>query len=371
MFSEVSDFMKTLILALLLSVNYFFSYAQLAPARYDSVLQQLGKEFSEDTSTAGLSIGIHYKDNTWFYNFGKGNPTRFSIYEIGSITKTFAGLVLAHAVSEGKVLLNDDIRKYMDGNFPNLTYNGEPIRLVNLANTSSCLPDNLLTGPDTGFTKEIFFTALAGVRLDTIPGTKTHHSNTASMLLSLILENVYKEPIDVLIKRYVLDPLQMTNTSFGSATTPAQMMTGYNAAGKPASYLTGALMKGTGSMRSNSTDMVRYLSYLQKKETPETGMILTPTVSVDASTNKVCELASMDFVNDRVYALSLNWLQYHPGKGQLRIWTDGGTSGFRSYIVMYPEKRLSFIFLSNRTGEKILDKLYNIGFRISQLVTAE
>ncbi|MES2004888.1 MAG: serine hydrolase domain-containing protein [Bacteroidota bacterium] len=363
--------MKTLALTLLLSVTCFSNYAQVAPARYDTVLQRLGREFSEDTLTAGLSIGIHYKGDTWFYNFGKGNPTQSSIYEIGSITKTFAGLVLAHAVSESKVALDDDIRKYMKGNFPNLMYNGEPIRLVNLANTSSCLPDNLLTGPDMGFTRDNFFTALAGIKPDTIPGTKTHHSNTAAMLLSLILENIYKEPIDMLIQRYVLDPLQMTNTSFGSAATPMQMMTGYNAAGKAVPYLTATLMKGTGSMRSNSTDMVKYLSYLQKQETQETRMVLTPTVTVDASTNKVREPVSMDLVNDRVYALSLNWLQYHPGKNQLRIWTDGGTAGFRSYIVMYPEKQLSFIFLSNRTGEKVLDKLYNIGLRISQLVPTE
>jgi D-alanyl-D-alanine-carboxypeptidase/D-alanyl-D-alanine-endopeptidase len=362
--------MKTYLLLFLVSIQSLFAYSQ-APARYDSVLQRLGKEFANDTATAGLSISIVYKSDTWFYNFGKENPTEHSIYEIGSITKTFTSLVLAHAVSEGKVSLNDDIRKYIDGDFPNLNYNGEPIRLVHLANTSSALPDNILTGPDTGFTRQLFFNALAAVKPDTLPGTKPRHSNTAAMLLSFILENIYKEPIDVLIKRYVLDPLQMTNTSFGLPVLPAQMMTGYNSAGKPAAYLTGALSKGTGSMRSNTIDMARYLSFLQTHATPEATMALTPTITVDAATNKARAMSSMDLVNDRVYALSLNWMQYHPGKNELRIWTDGGTYGFRTYIVMYPEKEVSFIFLSNRTGEKILDKMYRIGYTISQLVTKE
>src|SRR5215216_6664576 len=121
--------MKSLFLTLLLCLSCIYGYTQVAPPSYDSIIQRLGKEFSQDTATAGLSVGILYGDNRWFYNFGKGYPDEHSIYEIGSITKTFTGLVLAYAVAEGKVSLTDDVRKYMEGDFPNLAYNGEPIRL--------------------------------------------------------------------------------------------------------------------------------------------------------------------------------------------------------------------------------------------------
>jgi D-alanyl-D-alanine-carboxypeptidase/D-alanyl-D-alanine-endopeptidase len=359
---------RQIIVSLILFMPCSYGYTQTAPPAYDSIIQRMGKEFSKDTATAGLSVGILYKEDKWFYNFGKDNPNEHSIYEIGSITKTFTSLVLAHAVTEGKVSLNDDVRKYMEGTFSNLAYNGEPIRLVHLANTTSGLPDNLVQRTDSGFTNSDFLQALASVKPDTLPGTKPRHSNVAAALLSYILEAVYKEPIDILIKRYILDPLEMTETSFGNAITPPRMMKGYRASGETAAYLTSSFSKGTGSMRSTVGDMIRYLSYLQAHTTRQAKLSLQPTVSVDAATNKVRDLASIDIINDRIYALSLNWFQYHPGKGDLRIWTDGGTAGFRSYIVLYPESRLSLIFLSNRTGEKMLDKIYTIGYKIFQML---
>lgn len=66
-----------------------------------------------------------------------------TIYEIGSISKTFGSLLLAKAVVEKRANLNDDIRQYLDGTYPNLTYGHEPIRLVHLTNWTAELPDNL------------------------------------------------------------------------------------------------------------------------------------------------------------------------------------------------------------------------------------
>lgn len=273
-------------------------------------------------------------------------------------------MVLAHAVSEGKVSLEDDVRKYLDGEYTNLVYNNHPVRLLNLANTSSALPDNIIELRETGINKQDFFQALAKARLDTLPGARPRHSNTAAMLLSFILETVYKEPIDVLIRRYVLEPLQMYETTFPELTMPLKMMEGYGENGIMANYLVSPLLKGTGAMRSTTADMVKYLAYLQANSTPESKLALSPAIFVDAASNTVAPFSSIDSVNDRVYAVSLNWLQYHPSKGGLRIWTDGGTLGFRSYIVIYPEAQLAMIFLSNRTGRNMLDKIYGMSEKI-------
>lgn len=344
------------------------SGAQDATPAFDSVIRRLGTAFVSDTATADLSIAIRLENNTWFYNFGKDMPTESSVYEIGSLTKTFASLVLAHAVAEGRVSFDDDVRKYLQGDFPNLNYKGEPVRLIHLANTSSALPDTQFPRPDTGLTREAFLVALSSVRPDTLPGSRPRHSNAAATLLSLALERIYGEPIDRLITRYILDPLQMKNTSFGSSPRPAQMMNGFDAAGRPAPFLTNPLSAGTGSMRSGTSDMIKYLAFLSAQPNPAAVLALKPTITVDAVTNKVRDPRSIALVNDRVYAISLNWMQYHPAKDDLRIWSDGGTFGFRSYAVMYPEKALSIVMLSNRTGPVLLDKMYNIGATISGLV---
>jgi CubicO group peptidase (beta-lactamase class C family) len=50
---------------------------------------------------------------------------------------------LAQAVLEGKVNLDDDVRKYLKGSYPNLEYNGIPIKIRNLISYETALPRNL------------------------------------------------------------------------------------------------------------------------------------------------------------------------------------------------------------------------------------
>jgi CubicO group peptidase (beta-lactamase class C family) len=82
-----------------------------APLRLDTLVNRLGNNFNEDPKTVGLSIGIVDKGKTYFYNFGttkvgqQQRPTQQTIYEVGSITKTFVSFILAQAVLEHKVSL--------------------------------------------------------------------------------------------------------------------------------------------------------------------------------------------------------------------------------------------------------------------------
>lgn len=91
--------------------------ANLSPtkARIDSTIQQQGTAFVQEKSRVGLSIGVVRNGQMQFYNFGtmeKGKsllPTQNTIYEIGSISKTVGSLLLAKAVVEKRVQLDDDI----------------------------------------------------------------------------------------------------------------------------------------------------------------------------------------------------------------------------------------------------------------------
>src|SRR5437879_2959591 len=114
----------------------------------DSIVRHAANNFIASGARVGFSIGVIKNDSTYRYNFGvvrkdkKTTPTDQSIYEIGSVTKTFTSLLLAEAVIERKVKLSDDIRKYLKGNYPNLQYNGKPIQLLHLVNLTSGLPNN-------------------------------------------------------------------------------------------------------------------------------------------------------------------------------------------------------------------------------------
>lgn len=367
--------MRTQYLLPLCLLACLFSFGQQTPSPFDTALQRLGKQFMEDPLTRNLSVGIVYKGQSLHYAFHRDGTSPGGLFEIGSITKTFVSLVLAHAVTEGRVSLQDDIRKYLPSPLPNLTYNAHPIRLIHLANTSSALPDNLPAIPETvqhtvpdsipfkkaalraAVTASDFFAALAKAQPDTLPGTRPRHSNAAAWLLGYILEKVYGSSIDALVNKYVLQPLQMHNTSFAVSAASLPVMQGFDENNRPAPPIYGPFTTGIGAMRSTVDDMNKYLRYLLLQQDAPARTVLTPTIGIDAGTNKVIENNPRDTVNDRQYAISFNWLHYHPAPGELRIWQDGGTYGFRSYVIAFPEKELAMVFLSNRTGPAILDKM--------------
>ena len=79
----------------------------------DNKIESIVQPFMFDSKTIGLSIGVLKDGNAYFYNYGetkKGNgkiPSSKDLYEIGSITKTFTGLLLAKAVIEKSMLFKN------------------------------------------------------------------------------------------------------------------------------------------------------------------------------------------------------------------------------------------------------------------------
>jgi CubicO group peptidase (beta-lactamase class C family) len=321
-------------------------------ARLDTVMQRLGKVFLQQPTRVGLSVGIIENGQTHFYNFGsieKGKrqlPTSQTVYEIGSITKTFTSLLLAHAVLEKRVNLNDDIRKYLPGAYPNLAFGGQPIKLVHLANTTSRLPDNLpeptaprAADPDSavativkslrGYTKQNFYDDLHQARLDTLPGLLPRHSNVATQLLAYILEGVYRAPYADLVARYINKPLQLT----GLAST-APLPTGYNEKDHPMPHLDLPTVVAAGGLRYSAADMVKYLRYQLAEKNPAVALTHRPT---------------WGSIEDQ--AIAFNWNLEKTVDSQRKLQHSGGTFGCASYCEFYPAQQFGIVLLSNESDE--------------------
>lgn len=355
--------------------------AQGLPISHDTTIRKIGETLMREKGGIGLSVGILYKGQTYFYNFGSTEknkqelPSQQSLYEIGSITKTFVGFLLAKAVNEGKVKFDDDIRKYLPRPYQNLEYDHQPIRLLDLANMTSGLPDNLpsptpeiLNAPADSvddirnrvisrYTIDTLFKALDTVKPATIPGTVPRHSNVGAQLLSYIIEKIYGQPIDVLIREIITQPLSMLKTDFRIPEEKSISVQGYDGKSNPAQPFANLYYRGAGGMLSCTEDLLKYLAFLMKQENINAKTVLKKTISIDAGTNKVIGIDPKDAVDPSKYSASVNWYHYTPEKRKTRIWTDGGTSGFASYIVMYPDADLGIIILSNKTGEKIFRSL--------------
>ncbi|MBU7570881.1 MAG: beta-lactamase family protein, partial [Flavobacterium sp.] len=122
-------------------------------AQIDSIINQAAHTYLSNESRLGLSIGIYHNNKTITYHYGSTQkekqvlPTNKTIYEIGSISKTVTGTLLAQAVKDKKLKLEDDVRLYLDGDYPNLAYQGHPIRVGHLVSHISGLPNFLPDNP--------------------------------------------------------------------------------------------------------------------------------------------------------------------------------------------------------------------------------
>ena len=101
--------------------------------------------FMADPRAVGLSVGVLHGGSSHSYHYGTVSKQQWqaahdrTIYPIASLTKTFTGVLLAQSQQAGKLQLTDDIRRYLDGDYPNLAFEGQPIRLHHLVNHVSGL----------------------------------------------------------------------------------------------------------------------------------------------------------------------------------------------------------------------------------------
>ncbi|SFD80539.1 serine hydrolase domain-containing protein [Spirosoma endophyticum] len=346
-------------------------------ARADATIQQLGTAFVKEKAHVGLSIGIVRNGKTAFYNFGtleKGKnllPTQNTIYEIGSISKTFGSLLLARAVVDKKASLDDDIRQYLDGDYPNLAYEGKPIRLINLTNWTSELPDNFPDNPNrfkqanpdsipflivnelTTYTRQDFFNDLHAVTLKAAPGQNPRHSNVAAQLVGYILEKVYQKPYEELIKTQIEQPLQM-RTTFGSATSLDQFAIGYDGKGIRMPAFTLKAMQAAGGLRYSAADLLKYAAYQLDER------------------NKAVQLShQLTWGNTDNLALGMNWFLHKTIDSKRQLEHSGGTFGFASFCDLYPDQKVGLVLLANNSDQTTQGQLQELSGKVMNVLNGE
>jgi len=151
----------------------------------------------------GESLSVRYGDN--------GSEE----FEIGSVTKPFAGLLLARMVSDGKLAYEDPVRDCPDAVTTGTCFNGLPITFLHLVTHYSGLP--LQPGDHKGgrYTTADFTRFLAGYRLTRAPGSRFEYSTAGYALLGLLLvERAGATSFEELLTTEVLVPLGLAHTRF-------------------------------------------------------------------------------------------------------------------------------------------------------------
>jgi CubicO group peptidase (beta-lactamase class C family) len=314
--------------------------------RLDSMVDKITRNYMMDSLTAGLSIALHWKGKDFFYNYGEADKvkniktTRQSTYEIGSITKTFVGYLLAKAVGEKKIILSDPITNYL----PDSVAENEAMRkikIVDLANHTSGLPRlpvDLYNSPGiknadpyAHYTDAMLYKGLTQIKPTRGPGEQYEYSNYAFGILGTILGRVYKMSFAQLADQKIFQPMKMKNTTAGND-LPENMALGYNEKGVATDYWKFQSMAAIGSIKSNANDLLQYGKVnmeLMASKKPEAILLTTPTWNKPPS------------------VVSLGWHLTPENESPAILQHGGGTYGFRSHLAICPDQKWVVVTLAN------------------------
>ncbi|MFJ8625963.1 serine hydrolase domain-containing protein [Kitasatospora sp. NPDC093550] len=187
-------------------------------------------------------------------------------FELGSVTKTFTGLLLAEMAARGEVRYDDPIDRYLPADaLPGYPHE-RPITLLHLATHTSGLPrlpvglppaagPRWFTRPYATFGPAHLLGALPRTPVRGTPGTRVRYSDLGCGLLGLLLANAAGQRYDDLLAARVCGPLGLLDTSCGPGWDDAG---GYRRGRRVPSFRLPAL-PGAAALRSTADDMLRYL----------------------------------------------------------------------------------------------------------------
>jgi D-alanyl-D-alanine carboxypeptidase len=193
---------------------------QASEADLDAALE---KSFQE-SAAPGVVAAVQIPKYTWIETRGVADRTSEEPmtpevhHRIGSVTKTFTISLLLQAEAEGLLSLDDTIDRYIEG-----VPNGDEITLRQIADMTSGVanytedeqwPDLQTSDPYRMWKPEEVMQL--GIKDSPLfdPGTEWHYSNTNTVILGLVLEQVTGQPIGERYRERIIEPLGLQDTSF-------------------------------------------------------------------------------------------------------------------------------------------------------------
>jgi len=314
------------------------------------VTQKVQPVLPKTGSGGGVAVAVRMNGNTSFFNYGmadnaqKRQVTADSIFNLGSVGKVFATTLLAQAVKQGELSLDDSVAKYVT----ELQRGGDirRITLGQLASHSSGLPNRpqeYETWHKGRYTWSDFVRFLnswkAGPNHE--PGQQYLYSDAAMVLLRVALERRFNTRFAALMHQRLTGPLGMTSTALPlPRDLLGRAVQGYGPMGKPVGKPgeEGGTFDwpGSGQIYSSSRDMATFLA-ANLGEIPGHGPIES----------------AMAFAHQGVFTVSprltigLAWQIVSAGNFTI-IDKNGGLTNTSTYIGFAPQKKLGVIILVNR-----------------------
>lgn len=288
---------------------------------------------------AGLVVAVRSGGETGIWT--RGGPAPDAVFEIGSITKTFTGLLLADIAREGLVAFDEPVARHLPVAPPAV---GREITLEDLATHTSGvprLPRGMLIAAYTRDRKDPYANidlprAIAATRPKRAPGGRAVYSNYGMGLLGYALARRAGISYGELVRDRITAPLGLRHTALD---TPG-LVQGHTRFGRPTPPWNLADLAGAGGLRSTAPDLLDYLALHSRSDIP-----LAESARETRRPRTKLGRAS----------LGLAWLILPAGTRLLRwrlehdiVLHEGGTGGFRAFAATVPATGDTVVVLANQ-----------------------
>lgn len=290
---------------------------------------------------------------------GMGRIGSGTNFRLASVTKQFTAMAAMILVRDKQLRYEDRLTDL----FPGFPEYGRGITVRHLLTHTSGLPDyEELMGsnwtPQKQITDQEVLELLKKQKTGKFePGASWSYSNSAYVLLGLIVAQKGLEPFPDFLKRHIFEPLRMKHTA---AYVKGQNSVGSRAYGHvmrdgkfvEADQSATSATLGDGGIYSNTDDLAKWDDALKKSTLVPKGEFaaaLTPVrLNNGAMPNWPSQWSEDNLDPGKPVAYGFGWY-LDPYKGRPRMWHSGSTSGFRTVIQRFTDEDLTIIVLANRT----------------------
>jgi serine-type D-Ala-D-Ala carboxypeptidase/endopeptidase len=284
-----------------------------------------------------------------------------TIFEIGSISKTFTATLLAQMVERGEVKLNDPLREFAPAGLKMISPGVGDVTLEQLATHTSGMQrlpphwDSMkwlvfdLRNPYAHYTREVLWANAAVESLELGKKHKPVYSNYGVGLLGDALGNRAKSTWQQLVRERIAVPLKMNDTS--DVTSPeaaSRLAFGTTDNFNRARHWDFASMGAAGALRSTARDMTAFIR--AQRDGTLAGARMTHEVRAAMSEHN---------------SIGLVWVVTKRHDDEV-VWHNGGTGGFRSFAGFSKKSGIGVVVLSNTStsvddiGRHLINPKFNL-----------
>lgn len=324
---------------------------QAAPVQRQQI-DPLVAPFIDNGVVVGMTVGVLKEGEQTVAGYGNLSPSDErtpdgdTIYEIGSITKVFTGLLLADAVVQGHVTLNTPINDLLPKRVALKKRGDQPAALWHLATHTSGLP-RLPTNfapadpnnPYASFGGKELAAFLASFQPRKRPCEEIEYSNLGAGMLGELLARERKTNYQTLLHERIAKPLDLSDTTITLSTEQRERLAPPHLPdGSPGHEWDFGKLAGAGAIRSTTNDLLKFAKAYLESPGGELGEALGLSWCVHQK-----PIEADDF------ALGLAW---HIARDGSTRWHNGQTGGYHSVLfVSRPLKTAVVVLANTATGE--------------------